>query len=255
MSEILYPVAYGTQTVPMAELRRRHEPHMHPEFARRLFAWLEAQGGLVGIGGGYRPLGTQPDKPGFAPEGKSFHQPQKFSANPDTYAAVDLVVVNPGGVHRAPRWSEVPAAKSSEAARWGLHCHISTESWHEQPHEIRGWTSWVLAGRKDPVAGHPIPGPARRVFAPKPTQRRRLPGLGGLNSKAEVAALQNACNWWGWRDDHNRPLLPDGQFGALTEQAVMTMQRVVRTAPDGIYGPKSAAALQAFLDAMAALAA
>lgn len=251
----LYPMGYGTNMVPMAELRAKHEPNMHPEDARRLFAWLESCGGLVGIGGGFRPLGGQPaNAPGsvrFAPEGKSFHQPQPFRTHPGTYVAQDLVVVNPGGRHRAPRWSEVPAAGSSLAAKWGLHCHIKAESWHMQPVEIRGWTTWFVGGRKDPVANYPLPVPGR-VFAPKPTQRRRLVGQLG-NVVAEVAALQNVCNFWGWRDDHNRPLLPDGKFGALTEQAVKNMQRALGVTADGIYGPQSAGALQRFLDAMVAL--
>ena len=35
--EYLYPVGYGTSLVTEAEMRRRYEPHMEPEFARRFF--------------------------------------------------------------------------------------------------------------------------------------------------------------------------------------------------------------------------
>lgn len=254
----LYPISYGTRLVTMAELRAKHEPHMHPEFARRLFPWLESCGGLIGIGGGYRDLGTQPDKPGFAPEGLSFHQPQLFTNHPGTYAAVDLVVQVPGQVHRAPRWQEVPGKDTAQAKARGLHCHIyPSEPWHIQPIEIRGHTSWVLAGRKDPVAWYPLPGllPGVKVIAPAPTQRKRLAGFDSLNSKPDVAAVQNTCAWWGWHDDRNRPPLADGQFGTLTEQCVRTMQRTLNTTPDGIYGPVTAGRLQTFLAAMSALAA
>lgn len=255
MTETLYPDGYGARMVTLTTLRAKHEPHMHPEFARRLFAWLESCGGLVGIGGGYRPAGAQPDRPGFAPEGMSFHQGQPFVNYPATYSAVDLVVVNPGGSHRAPRWSEVPAKGSAESVRRGLHCHIATESWHMQAVEVRGYTTWRLAGRKDPQRFYPIPSTPAKVFAPKATQQRRLPGMDGLNSKSEVVTLQNACIWFGWHDDHNRPPLADGKFGALTGQCVANMQRALEIPVDGKYGPQSQRALQAFFDALAVMAA
>ena len=72
----VYPYGYNVGTKTMAELRERYEPKMHPEYARRLFPWLKSMGGVVGIGGGWRD--TQPDRPGFAPDGKSFHQSQTF---------------------------------------------------------------------------------------------------------------------------------------------------------------------------------
>lgn len=250
MTETLYPMGYGTRMVTMAELRAKHEPHMHPEYARRLFAWIEACEGLIGIGGGYRELGQQPDKPGFAQEGKSFHQPQPFINYPMTFSAVDLVVVNPGGAHRAPRWSEVPAKDSQESKNRGLHCHIKSESWHMQVIEMLGWTTWWLGGRKDPIDGYVIPGWVRKVFAPKPSQEKRTKLLSFLNNKGEVAAIQNSCNWWGWTDNVNRKLLPDGQYGELTAQGVGNMQKALGVKQDGKYGPQTANAFQAFLDAM-----
>ena len=163
-----YPIGYGTQRVSLAELKLRHGTRMHPEYARRLFNWIEAQDGHVGIGGGWRATGTQPDKPGFAPEGKSFHQDQTFSDGFVGYCAVDLVVGVYGAVHRAPKWSEVPEQGSDEAARWGVHCNISTETWHMQPIEIDGWQSWKDAGSPSPVANYPIPGdrPPPEVIEP-----------------------------------------------------------------------------------------
>jgi hypothetical protein len=157
----LYPIGYQQTVVPMVELRRIHEPKMHPEYARRLFAWLESKGGIFGIGGGWRL--TQPDRAGFAPDGRSFHQTQTFASGFQGYCAVDLVVINAGQPHRAPIWPEVPAQGSAQALRWGVHCNVGTpgvlgsEPWHMQPVEIDGYDSWVNAGRRDPVAGYRLP--------------------------------------------------------------------------------------------------
>ena len=138
--------------ITLGRMKELHGFRMHPVFHDRFFRWVEAQGGKIGIGGGWRATGTQPDRYGFAPEGKSFHQSQTFASGIVAYCAVDLVHVNPGGVHRAPRWDEVPAQGSAEAARWGVHCNVSSEAWHMQPVEIDGWQSWVDNGRKDPVS-------------------------------------------------------------------------------------------------------
>jgi hypothetical protein len=155
---VMYPSGYGTTLVDIDNLfARHHVDKMHPEFARRLRAWIEAQNGDVGIGGSWRDDGSQPDKLGFAPEGKSFHQYQRFASGLVKFAAVDLVCRNPGGVHRSPRWDEVPVQGSQIAAKWGVHCNVSSEPWHMQCVEIDGWQSWINAGSPDPQAGYPIP--------------------------------------------------------------------------------------------------
>jgi hypothetical protein len=141
----------------MSQLRAKHENHMEPEFARRLFNWIEAQGGAIGIGGGYRPPGTQPDKPGFAPPGMSFHEGQTFADGTVWFSAVDLVHVNPGKVHRAPTVAECPQQGSAESRLWGLHINTS-ESWHMQAVPQDGYLSWVDAGRPRPKPNYPIPG-------------------------------------------------------------------------------------------------
>lgn len=155
---IMYPSSYGRTLLDIDALfERHHVDKMHPEFARRLRAWLIAQEGRIGIGGSWRDTGTQPDRPGFAPEGRSFHQYQRFASGLVAFAAVDLVARNGAGVHRAPQWDEVPVQGSNEARRWGVHCNVSSESWHMQPVEIDGWASWTTAGRPDPAAGYPLP--------------------------------------------------------------------------------------------------
>lgn len=150
----LYPTGYATRMVTMPDLISTFHPKMHPEFSRRLFAWLESMGGQIGIGSGWRAI--QPDKPGVAPEGKSFHQDQTFKSGFVGYAAVDLVARNPGGIHRAPTWAE-----SKTGPLFGVHTFIKNppEPWHMQCIEMRGWGSWVTAGRPDPPRWKPDPIP------------------------------------------------------------------------------------------------
>lgn len=168
MSEVLYPTRYGSRLVTIDALFSEHHiDKMHPEFARRLRVWLIDQKGNVGIGGSWREDGSQPDKPGFAPEGKSFHQYQKFASGLIKFSAVDLVVRNPGTIHRAPKWSEVPVQGSEWAKKYGVHANVSTESWHMQPVEIDGWASWTQAGNPDPVYWYPIPEQESKPFIPE----------------------------------------------------------------------------------------
>lgn len=164
MSETLYPHGYGTTLVTIDELfRRNHVEKMHPEYARRLRRWLIDQRGHIGIGGSWRSAGSQPNKPGFAPEGKSFHQYQTFASGIVAFAAVDLVARNPGNVHRSPTWAEVPAQGSEWAKKYGVHANVSTESWHLQPIEIDGFDSWKSAGSPDPASNYPINGDTGEV--------------------------------------------------------------------------------------------
>ena len=166
--EYLYPVGYGTSLATEAEMRRRYEPHMEPEFARRFFAWLRSRCGEIGCGGGRRTV--QPEKPGFAPPGMSFHQDQRYCDGTVWYAAVDLVARNPGAVHRAPRPGECPPQGSGDAARWGVHINTS-ESWHIQPVELDGYQSWIKNGRprpRSPATRSPVAAARRR---PPPTSK------------------------------------------------------------------------------------
>lgn len=159
-----YPYGYSTATKTLAETKDWLMKHHHPEYVRRLCWWLYRQGGKVGCGGGWRAGGAQPDKPGFAPEGKSFHQDQNYNDGFTGACAVDLVVKNPGKIHRAPYWSEVPPQGSQAARDAGVHCNVGAppggESWHIQPVEIDGWQSWWNAGRPHPVPNYPIKGTA-----------------------------------------------------------------------------------------------
>ena len=180
-----YPTGYGAERLGLSELfARHHVDKMHPEFARRLKLWLVAQEGRVGIGSSWRSDDGQPDEPGYAPSGKSFHQFQRFPSG-DRFAAVDLVHETPGTIHRTIRWSEVPAQGSDEARRYGVHCNVGKpgdtypkgEQWHMQPIEIDGWQSWVNAGRPDLVAdyGTPTPAPTPQPIDPQPPTEDDMP--------------------------------------------------------------------------------
>jgi hypothetical protein len=146
-----YPNGYGTSRVTLDQMKAEHGAKMHPEFARRFFAYMEAKQGLLGVGGGWRATGTQPDKSGFAPEGKSFHQSQTFKSGLVGYAAVDLVTGNGTSKHKSPT-----RADTADAPQFGLHTFIKGEPWHIQCIEMRGWQTWVNAGRPDPANKSPI---------------------------------------------------------------------------------------------------
>jgi len=218
MSEVLYPTGYGTRMVTLDELMARHHPDkIHPEFARRLRAWLEAQGGRVGIGGSWRA--TQPAKPGFAPEGKSFHQSQTFAGGRVAFCAVDLVHINPGKVHRSPTWGEVPQKNTSESGKWGLHCNVKGEPWHIQPIEVDGWGGWASGGRKD-FGPADLPKPSEGMVFEYPGTPVKLGSQG--DSVKLVQAVVGAK--------------PDGDFGPATERRVKAWQTSKGLLADGVVG-------------------
>jgi hypothetical protein len=155
--DLVVPFGYSRSYKTLAGLHGWLLVHHHPEYVRRLIAWLSSKNGTIGVGGGWRADGSQPDKPGFAPEGRSFHQNQQYNDGFIGACAVDLVALNGINVHRSPYWREVPAQDSAEAARWGVHCNIGSEPWHMQPVEIDGWLSWMNAGQPAPQNGYPLP--------------------------------------------------------------------------------------------------
>jgi hypothetical protein len=158
------PFGYGTERRELADVEDWLLEHHHPEYVRRLVAWLESKDGLIGVGGGWRDDGSQPDKPGFAPEGKSFHQNQRFADGFIGAAAVDVVKASSaaGGVHITVTWGDVPNQGSPDAVCWGVHANVNAgptpEPWHIQPVEIDGWDRWMDAGCPPPVADYPISG-------------------------------------------------------------------------------------------------
>jgi hypothetical protein len=179
----------------------------------------------MGIGGSWRA--TQPAKPGFAPEGKWFHQSQTFASGRVAFCAVDLVHVNPGKVHRSPTWTEVPRKGTPRTKEFGLHCNVTGEPWHIQPIEIDGWSSWVNGGRKEPVAGYPIMDVVP-VEPPAPILVFAYPGTPvKLGSKGDAVKLVQAVV----------ETTIDGDFGPVTERRVKDWQTKNKLLADGIVGP------------------
>lgn len=245
--DTLYPIFYGMRLVTFDVLRNSFEPHMHPEAARRGFNFILHQGGKFGIGGGYRPPGTQPGAPGFADEGRSFHQDQKFPSG-TYYTAWDVVVVNPGYVHRAPYWSEVPEQGKQLAIDYGWWMNVGTESWHSQPIPLDGWMAWYNGGRFDLDSNYPIVISPPREQPPQPpvpsppyppskeilvqfTSRTLVEGAVGN----DVKFFQKQMN-----DIAGQGLLLDGHYGAKTTQAVKNWQSFFNLSPiDGKLGPNT----------------
>lgn len=250
MSDTLYPIFYGTRMVDFETLEATFKPKMHPEAWRRAAAFIKHHNGLFGIGGGWRPVGGQPDKPGFAKEGESFHQSQQFPSG-KYYAAFDMVCVNPGGTHRAPAWNEVPVQGSVNAVIFGFHMNVDQgakpESWHGQPIELDGWRSWVNAGRPDIQADYPIaiatpplPPVPQPPVPENPVQtegvivqvqsRNLIEGTSGT----DVKFFQRILN-----DVAGQGLLLDGGYGPKTTTAVKNWQTVFGLKADGQMGPKT----------------
>ena len=170
------PYQYRTTYKTLREMEAILLAHYHPEYVRRMLAWLHYHNGYVGIGGHWRDDGTQPDKPGFAPEGRSFHQNQKHADGWIGPSAVDTIVVDgpdPGDWHDGISWDDVPIQDSAEADVWGLHANVDgngnpgapgTEAWHIQwadehigGYDLDGWVSWNSAGQPAIIRGYPIP--------------------------------------------------------------------------------------------------
>jgi hypothetical protein len=135
---------------------------------------------------------------------------------------------------------------------------IKPEEWHGQPHEIPHSRGFYVVATMDPLKSFALPGakptPAPiRVYAPVATMQVNAGTAAGMK-QANVKAFQLLCNMWGWHDAFNRDLVVDGMYQARTAQACMSMQRALKLAVDGQYGPVSQVALQKFLDAMVKLA-
>lgn len=165
------PFKYQNTYVTLSYLETWLLVHHDPEYVCRLLAWLHYKKGTVGVGGGWRPQGGQPPRPGFAPEGRSFHQDQEFATGFIGAAAVDTVFMDgpdPGDWHDPIAWNEVPKQGSVESRKWGIHANVGVpgngESWHIQwcdanigGYDLDGWQSWWNAGRPGPIPNYPLP--------------------------------------------------------------------------------------------------
>lgn len=206
----LCPDGYGTRLITFEQMVAKHSPLMHPEMVRRFFPYLASLGGRMGVGGGHRT--AQPVGPTFAPAGASFHESHRFASGFVGYAAVDLVMAVPGRVHRAPTWAE-----TADAPEWGLHTFIRSpqEPWHMQPIEMRGFATWVAAGRPDPPR-RTLPGD---VVIP-PTIPEELPMKyyalppNTTGNRAHIVVIDGSCRYRTNGDTEPLPeiRLPEEQY-------------------------------------------
>ncbi len=261
--ETLYPWGYQKSLVTFARLKELARIDlMEPEYADRLFSWINSRGGVIGIGGAHRTV--QPVGPTFAPGTKTFHMTQTMGDGTKFFMAVDLVARNGTNIHRAPRWDEVPKQGSGHAdiRDYGLHCNVSNESWHIQAMEIDGFDSWVNNGRPRPNSSfaikgstphtHPAPTPPTPTpptpTAPKPDPGLISPGTRTLRVTSprmygiDIAYVQQTLSRQGLSLDD------DGYYGPTTAEAVKTMQGWNDLQKSGIIGPATWKAIIAYND-------
>jgi peptidoglycan hydrolase-like protein with peptidoglycan-binding domain len=242
MADQLYPTGYGTP-VPQRTMAQNEArgtvAKLHPEMWRRFKALMEAAataGVGVGVGTGWRVQPVNPDgtaKPGFALPGNSNHE--GFPADGVTGGAVAIDAVGDLA------WMEKNLARFglrsfNRPSTWGYGGN--DEAWHVQPVEIpasrnKRKTPWTLPTWNLP--GVPS-GPPLIVDAPPASLE-----LGSTNVN-NVRWLQQIMN-----ERWNAGLSVDGQFGPGTLAAVKKMQAVLGRTPDGVYGPRTALALAAWL--------
>ena len=229
-----YPSGYGSEYLSLAKLRDKYGPKMHPEYAARLFACIEAAGGLVGIGNGWRSTSQQAANykkhPGrFAPPGKSFHESHTWRSGIEGFAAVDTV-----GRHSNEGHQDAWAWMRDHAGKFGLHTFhdVNGEPWHTQFNDLpNGVSSWKNAGNPDPnelattKAGWK---PAEPDFGDHPLNDGkpvlRLDSLGELVRYTQLVISHKA----GGR------ITVDGQFGPQTEGRVKDAQAFFQLRPTGV---------------------
>lgn len=131
------------------------------------------------------------------------------------------------------------------------------EPWHGQPGEVPTARRSYVPATMDPLHPWTFPGIPGAPVAPAAPVKLWAPKAsiiqGAANDAGQVRALQHLCNFWGWHDAMNRTLIVDGDYGAKSFQATISMQRGLGLVVDGKYGPKSQVGLQGFLDYMSAI--
>ncbi len=208
---------------------------LHPEVRRRFKALIlkaSEEGVPLGCGTGWR---IQPvNKPGFASPGNSYHE--GFPADGVAAGALAIDTVP------APSWPWME--RNIGAYGFRSFKNVGNEPWHIQPVEISTSRHWAVTSPNVPVFNLPgQPSPESLPDVPTPTLKRGSAG-------PEVRELINVLKFWKWypapfMDDSN-----DGKFGRRTEAGVRNMQIALKIKNDGIYGPRTAKALQLHIKAM-----
>lgn len=272
----VYLTGYSGKTRTAAELAAWSEwQALDPEMQRRVKALMDdaaVAGRPVGIGSIFRSYQQQ--------ESLFYSRHTAVSVGGCCSFAGKRWALNKGAAHAAPpgrsyHEGTTPAGKAlaldmigdlkwmaANCAKYGLieFSLVNKEPWHIQPAELPKARSQYVASQHAPLPAFKLPGtpppPAPvKVWAPQATVKQRIGLLAGKNDPAQARAVQTQCNFWGWRDAMGNQLLVDGDFGAKSAQAVMSMQRTLGLAADGVYGPQTQLAFQIFLDRMSAISA
>lgn len=232
-----FPHGYGNRLVSFDELRERHEPKMHPEYARRIFACIRAADGLVGIGGGWRSSAEQAKSHAaapntFAPPGSSFHEAQAWASGREAYAAVDTVGRH-GRHDEAWNWMRDHAGTFGLCTFW----NVNGEPWHVQFADLpKGARTWKSAGNPDP----PTFAFTELTMAPGGT----TDPLGQLDEfPANDAKPVVSIGWYGdlvrylqqvIADQAGGRITVDGDFGPKTEGRVKDLQFLAEVPATGV---------------------
>jgi peptidoglycan hydrolase-like protein with peptidoglycan-binding domain len=234
MAETLYPWGYRKALVTMARMKQLARwDLLEYEVGQRVEAYLKSKGGTMGIGGAVRFV--QPEKDGFAPPGKSFHELQTFVSGQKKYCAFDLVMRNGANNHRAPRWSEVPKQGSGhvDIKNYGVHANVDGEPWHLQPIEIDGWQTWINNGRPHPNGNFPIKGVVNTPTTVPALASRVLRLTAPVMRGGDVTWVQNFLR------SEGMIISADGYYGRITRDKVKSWQARNGHTADGIVGPKT----------------
>jgi len=259
---------YSGATMTWAALKKTARwTGLDPEFARRIEAIINASitaGTPLGVGGTIRTTAGQTSL--FLSRHHVVSVGGCCKYNGQRYA------LNSGVAHAAPPGSSyheptTAAGKclaidfvgnlkflAAHANEFGLFefSHVNSEPWHAQPSEIPHGRSQYKSTLHEPLKPWTFPGAQASqpigILAPLPVLKQRIGLLAGKNDAGQVRELQAACNFWKWRDSFGYELVVDGDFGAKTAQAVMKMQTALKVTVDGVYGPVTQKAFQAFLN-------
>lgn len=263
-----YMIGYSGATKTEAELLSWSGWfQIDPEFRRRIKNLMDfciANGRPIGIGNAYRSTSQQTSlflqrhtevavggccgyrggryalKAGMAhaaPPGASYHEP-----------------TNPAGECYAIDAVGDTVFAGQHVAEFGLvhFGNVNGELWHWQPSELphsrsayKASTMYPLVpfGVATPIVPAPPKPPKPAIVVPAPTLSLTQPNM----SSPEVYKLQQIMQFWGWYPTQYKC---DGVFGPVTAWCVAVMQKALSVAPDGVYGPQSAAAYLKFASAM-----
>lgn len=110
---------------------------------------------------------------------------------------------------------------------------------------VCGHKEWAPSRKVDPrgIDMNDFRNSVRAAIGSTPTTPTNIYKIGSRGDR--VKEIQNICNFWGWNAG-----AADGIFGASTEAAVKRAQSALKIPADGIWGPATQKAYEAFIKAL-----